>query len=175
MDFVEHTEQFDGYDWQCARITLPNTEPHGPTDLDPRALARWPLLESWLQLLPIKSIRGIWLHCQIAEASPHIDFDQPQVTDLYHNNRCHEPSGYRVLIKGRRQQGLYMLRDGIKTYVTLPDDTDTHVLGATNCLHGVDLEPGRKSMHIHLEIDEQRHTELLRISLARYGSYAIWA
>ena len=174
MDFVEHTDQFDGYDWQCAKITLPNSEPHAATKLDPAALARWPLLEPWLGLLPIRTIRGIWLHCQIAAANPHYDFDQPHVKALYDNNKINEPSGYRVFIKGRRQQGLYLLRNGVKTHVELPHDTDTHVLGATNCLHGVETEPGRKSMHIHLEIDDLRHQELLRTSLARYADYAIW-
>jgi hypothetical protein len=64
--------------------------------------------------------------------------------------------------------------DGDKRIDTvMPDGTDVYVLGQTSVMHGVDHEPGRRTMFLHFEIDPSHHAELIRKSLDRYGSYAV--
>lgn len=160
--------------WKFKRITEKRNTAYDVTDFTKEVQDSMPELVSWINNFPYKTIRNIKINYQIDTVPLHIDFTRPDdEPDLYKNNIENEPCGYRVLIQGKRSNALYIEHNGSKLYTTLPDETDTYVLGHTLMPHGVDYEPGRNTMFMHFEIDKEKHHELLFRSYEKYKQYAI--
>ena len=131
-------------------------------------------LVEWFKEFPYTSIRNIKFNIQKEAVTPHIDFTNPSKDlALYTNNQNAEPCGYRILIRGSRNNKLYVVHENKKIYVTMPEDTDVYVLGHTSTIHGVDDEPGRATLFTHFEIDIEKHNSIIERSLFKYKDYAV--
>ena len=160
--------------WEVSKLTLNHDNPYAITEFTTQAKELYPELIEWFNLFPYKNIRNIKLNHQIKPVSKHIDFTKPDLDPLLHeNNRLNEPCGYRVFLKGKRKNRLYVMHNEEKIYCEIPDDTDVYVLGHTSTLHGVDDDEDRWTIFTHFEIDELKHKELLQKSLTKYAEYVI--
>jgi hypothetical protein len=56
----------------------------------------------------------------------------------------------------------------------MPEETDVYVLGHTSTIHGVEEDSERLTFFMHLEIDADKHQEILQRSLNKYKEYAIF-
>jgi len=161
--------------WNKTNFTKKQITPYDNSQWTQYALETYPEFIKWFEYLPYKSIRNVKFNFQMEEVKPHIDFTQPNLKpDLYQNNTDNEPCGYRILIAGRRKNSLYVMNNGNKIYCNMPDDTDVYVLGHTSTLHGVEDEIGRQTIFVHIEIDKDKHNDILMRSLEKYKQYAIW-
>jgi hypothetical protein len=162
--------------WDVTKLTEDRSSPYERTVLTQEIVSEYPELVEWFSNFPYLSIRNIKFNVQRGAVAKHIDFTKPGLEPLLHsNNRLNEPCGYRILLKGSRSNRLYILKDGIKHYVTLPETTDTYVLGHTNALHGVDEDADRLTIFMHFEIDSTRHQRLLAASMKKYAQYAVFS
>lgn len=160
--------------WKFKKITNPSEKLYQQTDFLDEIKTTYPEVVDWFKLFPYKNIRNIKFNHQIDLVGDHIDFTNPNAdSTLFENNSNNEPCGYRILIKGKRTDALYIVHNDKKIYVTLPEDTDVYVLGHTSVLHGVDADPGRLTIFTHFEIDEQLHRDLINKSLTKYSQYSI--
>lgn len=160
--------------WKFGSMTETIGDSFAERKLDPVLLQQYPLLEEWFNYFPFKNIRNIKFNIQVADVKVHKDFNRiHEDYPLYLNNRDNEPCGYRVLLKGSRDRGLFLPSGDQKQYINMPEETDVYVLGQTNIYHGVEHEPGRTTIFMHFEIDHDRHVELLSRSYAKYKQYAI--
>jgi hypothetical protein len=147
------------------------------TKIKEEIAGEYPELIEWLNLFPIKSIRNLKFNIQLDAVETHIDFHRREDDEeLYQNNNNNEPCGYRVLIKGSRENCLYIShsKDGEKIHCTMPEETDVYVLGHTDGWHGTEKDTDRQTLFLHIEVDPEKHQELLKRSLAKYGKYAIY-
>jgi len=161
--------------WNFCKITESQQSPYEKSFVKDNIKKTYPELHDWFSLFPYKSIRNIKLNEQVKEVKPHIDFTKPELDPfLYKNNQDNEPCGYRVLLKGSRKNALYVMKGNEKVYCNMPEETDVYVLGHTSTTHGVLEDDNRLTFFIHLEIDEDRHDEILQRSLKKYKEYAIF-
>jgi len=161
--------------WNKTNFTEKQETPYNISQWTKHALETYPEFIKWFEYLPYKSIRNIKFNVQMEAVKPHIDFTQPKLKpELFENNVDNEPCGYRILIAGKRNNSLYVMNKDSKIYCNMPDDTDVYVLGHTSTLHGVEDELGRKTIFVHIEIDKDKHNEILMRSVEKYKQYAIW-
>lgn len=160
--------------WNFAKLTNIDSPKYSHSEIRKEIVKRYPELAEWIKLLPISSISNIKFNVQQSVVVPHIDFHSPdEGAELFTNNSNNEPCGYRVLISGSRTGKLYVVSGGEKIYVNMPNETDVYVLGQTNCMHGVEDEPGRSTMYFHFFVDPVAHKNLLERSFEKYKDYAI--
>jgi hypothetical protein len=165
----------DWEEWQFLRLTNKKNSAYDVSELSDFTRANLPELVEWLNHFPIKSIRNIKFNVQKNAVHGHIDFVHPSANaELFKNNSDNEPCGYRVLISGKRSNGFYVVRNGEKIHTVIPDETNVYVLGGTNVEHGVEADPGRKTMYLHFEIDADAHKVIIDRSLAKFGQYAVF-
>lgn len=161
--------------WNKTNFTKKQETPYDNTQWSQYALERYPEFIKWFECLPYKSIRNVKFNVQMEAVKSHIDFTKPKLKpELFENNVDNEPCGYRILIAGKRSNALYVIDNGNKIYCDMPNDTDVYVLGHTSTLHGVEDDPGRQTIFIHIEIDSEKHSNILRRSIEKYKQYAIW-
>jgi len=161
--------------WNKTNFTEKQETPYDISQWTQYALETYPEFIKWFECLPYKSICNIKFNIQMETVKPHIDFTQPKLKpELFENNVDNEPCGYRILIAGKRNNSLYVMNNGNKIYCNMPNDTDVYVLGHTSTLHGVEDEIGRQTIFIHIEIDKDKHNEILMRSVEKYKTYAIW-
>jgi hypothetical protein len=163
-NFVNLTERLEGSAYQRTKIREDIAN-------------EYPELIEWLSLFPIKSIRNFKFNIQTSAVVTHLDFSRREDDeDLYLNNNENEPCGYRILLKGQRENCLYMSdgRHGKKIYCTMPEETDVYVLRHTDGWHGTEEDQDRQTMFLHIEVDPAKHQELLKRSLDKYGKYAVY-
>jgi hypothetical protein len=83
-----------------------------------------------------------------------------------------EPAHYRVLLTGPRTFGFYMIINGEKHYINMPEDTDTFAFNAAEIKHGADLVDFPKMLLIiHGWLDPIKHNEFIKRSELRYPGY----
>lgn len=168
------TTESDWADWQFLKLTKRKNSPYDVSEISQDTRHKFPELVDWLNYFPYKNIRNIKFNIQKTFVTDHTDFDHPdQNIELYKNNFDNEPCGYRIIIAGKRNNSMYVVNNGKKIYTELPEETDTYVLGHTTTIHGVDFEPGRRTMFLHFEIDPDKNIALLEKSFDKYGKYAI--
>ena len=162
--------------WKFKKLTNSTERLYQKTDIIDDIKIKYPEIVSWFRLFPYKNIRNIKFNLQLSEVGAHIDFTDPSADpELHNNNAVNEPCGYRVLLRGKRSNALYVMNDDKKIYVELPEETDVYILGHTNVLHGVEYDPGRLTLFTHFEIDESLHQLLVEKSLEKYSRYAIYS
>jgi len=162
--------------WYFKKLTTRTKDKYSSSNLRTDIIKQYPELVTWINLFPFTSLCNIKFNIQKDLVPPHIDFASPEESkELFLNNSVNEPCGYRVVIKGKRQNNIYIVKNETKHYVTLPEDTDVYVLGQTTCLHGVEEEPGRRTMYIQMFIEPNKHLEILNRSYKLYKDYAIFS
>lgn len=168
------------YAWNMAKLTTEviddqGINPYAETHLVSELYHQFPEIVTWIENLPYKSIRNVKLNKQLKDVSQHCDFTNPEKDlSLWENNNSTEPSGYRVILTGKRQNGLYVVSNGERIFCNMPEETDTYVLTQTVGSHGVLEDANRWTIYLHLEIDKDEHEKLLEKSLAKYKEYAIY-
>lgn len=168
--------EFNWNFWNVTKLTEERSSPYEQTTLSDEISTQYPELVEWLKNFPYLTIRNLKFNIQIGTVAKHIDFTRPKLEpQLYKNNSENEPCGYRILLHGSRSHKLYVVRNGVKHYVTIPDSTDTYVLGHTNVLHGVEEDQDRITIFTHFEIDSAKHKQLLEKSIQKYSEYAVFA
>ena len=161
--------------WKKTNFTEKKQTPYDESEWTQHVLAKYPEFVEWFKCLPYATIRNVKFNIQVHPVSPHIDFTQPLLKpDLHNNNALNEPCGYRIIVTGKRTNALYVMDGDKKVYCNMPQETDVYVLGHTNTLHGVDDEPGRETIFVHIEVNPDQHQLLLSRSLAKYKQYAIY-
>ena len=175
IDNFKLQSEFHWNFWNVTKLTETRNTSYEKTQIVDSIHEQFPELISWLNYFPYLSIRNIKFNIQTGPVAAHIDFTNPSLEpELYVNNRTNEPCGYRILLNGSRSNRLYVIKNDKRHYVTLPDTTDTYVLGHTNVLHGVDDDSSRITIFTHFEIDSAKHNLLLARSLAKYSDYAVF-
>jgi len=160
--------------WEVNKLTQQRNNPYDESDWTDETKEKYPEFVDWFEYLPYKNLRNVKVNRQVKSVNPHIDFYKPELHPTLHtNNKENEPCGYRILIKGSRTKGIYVMRGEEKIYCNMPDDTDTYVLGHTSTSHGVDDDENRITIFTHFEIDNEKHKTLLEKSFEKYSSYAI--
>jgi hypothetical protein len=160
--------------WEFNKLTQQRTNPYDESEWADETKDKYPEFVEWFKHFPYKNLRNVKVNRQVKAVEPHIDFHRPDLHPiLHHNNNKNEPCGYRILINGNRNKGLYVMRGEEKIYCDIPDDTDTYVLGHTSTMHGVDDDDNRITIFTHFEIDAEKNKTLLQKSFEKYGSYAI--
>jgi hypothetical protein len=162
--------------WSFGKITESRESPYDVSVIKKEILIKYPLLEEWFRNFPYKTIRNIKFNIQNSAVFPHIDFTKPEANpQLFANNSENEPCGYRILIRGSRTKMMYVVDNGEKVYVDIPEDTDVYVLRHSEGWHGVDDEEGRTTIFTHFEVDPEENKLLIDRSLDKYKDYAIWS
>ena len=101
--------------WEFFRITEKRTSPYEVSEFTQEVEDTMPELVNWIKLFPYKTIRNIKINYQIGSVPTHIDFTRPEADpELHKNNSENEPCGYRVLIYGKRTDGLYIEKNNKK-------------------------------------------------------------
>lgn len=163
-----------GY-WHFMRLTDKQISAYDVSDWSLWTRQNLPELIEWFKVLPFKNLRNVKVNLQISQVKGHIDYTRPDSDpDLWQNNNSNEPCGYRIILKGSRQNCLWVEENGQRRYCTQPTTTDTYVLNHTAGYHGVDHDTERWTIFCHAEIDTDAHAELIERSLQKYSSYAIW-
>jgi hypothetical protein len=162
--------------WEFKRLTNKQLSPYDVSAWSSETETKFPKLIKWFEYFPFKNIRNIKINSQLHTVKRHIDFtDSTGDIALWENNNINEPCGYRIIIKGKRQNALYIEKqDKTKIYCNMPTNTDVYVLNHTAGYHGVDDDIGRCTIFCHAEIDNTRHRELIEQSLRKYQQFAIW-
>jgi hypothetical protein len=162
--------------WDYFKLTETRDSPYDISVWRKEIIEEFPEIVEWGKNLPIQTIRNIKINFQDTIVSDHIDFVNARKNiELWKNNKQNEPCGYRTIISGTRNNKFYIKNSiGEKIYCTLPEDTDTYILRFTDLVHGVDLDPGRANVYIHIEIDPVSHNIVLENSLRKYRDYAIF-
>jgi hypothetical protein len=135
------------------------------------------LIDYITENMPYTDIVNIKIHHQSRQGKTHIDFGSPDKNiELFNHNNSVEPCGYRMVIAGVRQGQLYVERnDGSRVYPTLPESTDWYILGHTNVPHGLDgVDTNRYIIFCHAWIDKEKHDEIVKRSLEKYGDYCVY-
>lgn len=162
--------------WNFEKLTNHTEHKYSVSQIRDDIKQQYPKLVQWIELFPFTDICNIKFNVQKDSVPPHVDFANPEEGNgLFFNNSKNEPCGYRVVIKGRRQNCIYTITERGKDYVTLPESTDVYVLGQTTCLHGVENEPGRSTIYLQLYIDSAKHHQILKRSYELYKDYAIFS
>jgi hypothetical protein len=160
--------------WKFKKLTDASKNSYEISSFEDHIKKLYPSLIEWFNFFPYKTIRNIKLNVQQSRVGSHIDFANPNNNlDLFNNNKNNEPCGYRVLIKGKRSNTLYIEHNNCKIYTILPEDTDVYVLRHTDGRHGVDKDTKRITLFTHFEIDSIKHQLLLEKSLKKYKEYTI--
>lgn len=159
--------------WKFLRLTERKESPYEINEWKLWIRNSYPHLVSWIEGLPFSNIRNIKLNFQTSKVKGHIDFVHPDADpELWENNNSNEPCGYRILVKGSRQNCLWV-KDQSYT-CNMPETTNVYVINHTEGLHGVNDDEDRWTIFCHGEIDPIQHKILLERSLSRYKKYAIW-
>lgn len=166
----------DGLYWQFIKLTERKKNWEDVSEFTEYAKTNLSQIVEWIEKnFPYKTLRNVKFNRQVAHTNQHVDYDYPKDLDLFHNNQNNEPCGYRAVITGSKSGCLYLVNNqGERIYPTLPDTTDTYVIGTTNTLHGVEEESERETLYMHFEIDREEHQKLLERSLEKYREFAVW-
>lgn len=166
----------DWSSWKFIKLTTEENNPYHVSDFKSEIKEKFPELIQWFSYFPYVNIRNIKFNIQQRPVKLHIDFTKPDVDNhLFVNNSQNEPCGYRILIKGKRSNTMYVINNNEKIYTTLPDSTDVYVLRHSDGLHGVDDDNNRTTIFTHFEINPVKHSALLEKSLKKYHEYAIFS
>lgn len=162
--------------WKFIKLTKRKRSHEDVSEFTDYAKTNLSQIVEWIEKnFPYKTIRNVKFNRQVAQSVEHLDYAFPKDLDLYHNNQINEPCGYRTVITGSKSGCLYLVNNqGERIYPTLPDTTDTYVIGTTNTLHGVEEESERETLYMHFEIDSKEHQKLLERSLEKYREFAVW-
>ena len=162
--------------WRFLRLTEKMPSPYQVSGWKTEIAEEFPQLLRWFEHLPFVNLRNVKLNLQIRPVAGHVDFTKPSDEPaLWANNHENEPCGYRILVKGSRENCLWVERsDRTRTMCQMPHDTDVYVLDHTAGMHGVAADSDRWLLFCHAEIDGNKHQEILTRSLAKHGDLAIW-
>lgn len=160
--------------WSFRKLTNPKASAYDISELSMDTISTYPEFSDWIDNFPYKTIRNIKFNIQNSSVHVHTDFTKPEENlELYRNNVENEPCGYRVLLSGKRFASMFVMDGDTKIYTVMPYETDVYILGHTSTYHGVDEEPGRETLFLHIEIDPIKHEELVMRSYDKYKDYAI--
>jgi len=161
--------------WNFFKMTQEMDTPYSVSDFRNEIKTDYPELIEWFKNFPYQNIRNIKFNIQQEAVRAHKDFVNPTVEfNLFKNNYSNEPCGYRILLKGKRHDTLYVENKGKKIYTYLPDSTDVYVLRHTDGKHGVEIDKNRTTIFTHFEIDQNKHKLLIEKSLEKYSNFAIF-
>ena len=97
------------YHWNFYAITTKKKQ-YGYNEILENFAEKNPEFVEWINYLPWSKIVNIKYNYQVSEVEPHIDFTSPNDNlKLYNNNFFNEPCGYRCVIKGKRENALYVV------------------------------------------------------------------
>jgi hypothetical protein len=162
--------------WKFRRLTERQDSPYSVSAWKKEIRENSAGLIKWFGHLPFTNLRNIKLNRQERPVGGHIDFTNPGLDgNLWENNHCNEPCGYRVLVRGRRDGCLWVDgSDGTRYACNMPGSTDVYVLDHTAGYHGVDDDADRWTIFCHAEIEPNLHAAIIKRSLEKYGDLAIW-
>jgi hypothetical protein len=166
--------------WDAIRLFEPtvNFEPTDRWSKD--ATEKFPELKQWMiDYIPFTD----YIHSKIMKSKdlvlPHVDYQDPnRRPDVYKHLNENEPSSYRLVIFGKRENSVYLCKNvdspvENRIYPVLPDDTDVYAMPYTDQVHGVDFESDRIIVITNGYLDIERHQSLLKTSLEKYKDYLI--
>ena len=127
-----------------------------------------------LTQLPFKKITNIYYREQIGVVKPHLDVSPNMLfeEDEYENILSNEPSGYRIVLKGQPDTLSVHNGTSFKTAI-LPTIPGCYLLHATEGLHTVRPDAGRKILYFRGIVDPIRHKEIIDKNYQKYKDLAI--
>lgn len=163
------------YVWDFEKLTVDSGGKYGKNDFTDDAKNKYPNLIDYLGSLPFTAISNVKINMQTDQKPEmHIDFRTPEDgNELVENINDQEPCGYRFVVKGGRDK--LLIRSGEEEKVAyLPEDTDCYLLNQSEGYHAVQEDYGRIIVYVTAFIDHEKHQDLLKRSLTKYGDYAIY-
>tara|TARA_B110000503_G_scaffold91896_1_gene138696 strand:+ start:1268 stop:1900 length:633 start_codon:yes stop_codon:yes gene_type:complete len=166
--------------WDAIRLFEPTVD-FNPTNLwSNDAIEKFPELKQWMiDNIPFTD----YIHSKIMKSKdvvePHVDYRDPsRRPDVYKHLNENEPSSYRLVIFGKREDSVYLCKDfdspkENRVYPILPEDTDVYAMPYTDQVHGVDFESNRIIVITNGYINIEKHQAILKRSLEKYKDYLV--
>lgn len=155
----------------------------GEFDWDPVFLRRFPEFAAWVGKFPFRRLQWVEVVTQTGDVPEHLDLSGGHTSvSAYESWRNLEPRFYRVVIRyspgdDGADPGFYVSKEisGERRHLRLPPETRVFALGSSTCYHGADWRPRFSGAIVAVcgTLDEERHLELLRRSLERFGEHAV--
>tara|TARA_B100000029_G_scaffold194408_1_gene192465 strand:+ start:725 stop:1294 length:570 start_codon:yes stop_codon:yes gene_type:complete len=159
--------------WSFEKLTETKGGKYGKNEITEIAKGKYPKLCDYISHLPFTYISNVKINIQMEEVKPHIDFVAPnEGVELYNNNLENEPSGYRIVVKGKNDVLKLHINDEVKTCY-MPTDTDCYVINHTSGKHSLDNDNGRVTVYISGFINKDKHLDILNKSKNKYKKYMI--
>ena len=159
--------------WSFEKLTESNGGKYGVNDFTMVAKEKYTQLCNYISLLPFTKLSNVKINIQREVAPPHIDFMAPnEGKELYQNNLKNEPSGYRIVVRGKNDV-LKLHYENKEKICYMPADTDCYVTNHTSGWHSVGEDKDRITIYISGFIDKDKHITLLNKSKQKYSEYIV--
>ena len=125
--------------------------------------------------LPYSELHYVRISIQKGPVLEHKDIRRNHVNprDWYYTQK-YEPCGYRIIITGSTDV-LEGQVDGEWQKLFLPTVPCCYVSDTSNLRHRVLDDPNRGIIYVRGIVDPEKHEQLLKKSLERYGDYAVYS
>lgn len=186
------------YAWWQQEILLGNGDPskqlNDPEEWNPGSDRFRPLVDHIISHLPFEYLSYVRLARARDKVGLHVD-DNYEIPPFPHHKSIsrelkehhlrNEPIGYRFILSGSRDTLYFCKRYDPeykreiyqpRTYATIPEETDFFLIRNYQQPHGVDTDYRDANRIVGFllgRVDEDRHLDLIRRSLDRFGDYAI--
>jgi hypothetical protein len=129
------------------------------------------------KFLPFDKIINIKINNPIRTGGMHYDLvDKDCNKELLDHHLSLEPTGYRLVLTGKKQGDLVVKVNNISVQTTLPDTTDWYILGHAITPHRLkNFDEDRLIVFCHGWINQEKHKELLAKSVEKYSQYAVYS
>lgn len=125
--------------------------------------------------LPFKELHYVRFSRQIGPVLAHKDIIREHLSEQdWKDTKNNEPCGYRIVLTGEPDTLEGFINREWKP-LFLPSVPCCYVGDTTGLTHRVQDDPERCLIYVRGIVDEEKHQQLLKKSLERYGDYAVYS
>jgi hypothetical protein len=172
-NFVAHTARA----FQSQRLTVETENYETSTWIENLTASQQKLKDYIEKFLPFDKLINIKINNPIRTGGMHYDLvDKDCNKELLNHHLSLEPTGYRLVLTGKKQGDLVVKVNNISVQTTLPDTTDWYILGHAITPHRLkNFDEDRLIVFCHGWINQEKHKELLAKSVEKYSQYAVYS
>ena len=132
--------------------------------------------------LPFRKLTDVTLARSDDNLHPHRDQFYPAIeqsvrTDWEDEHKNYEPLQYRIVFDGTIEGSTYVCHyyddEKPKTFLKLPQTTNTFAMGATNCFHGSTIGDAKTLVCVFGFLDIKKQEQLIKKSISKYSDYIV--
>jgi hypothetical protein len=172
-NFVAHTARA----FQSQRLTVETENYETSTWIENLTESQQKLKDYIEKFLPFDKLINIKINNPIRTGGMHYYLvDKDCNKELLNHHLSLEPTGYRLVLTGKKQGDLVVKVNNISVQTTLPDTTDWYILGHAITPHRLkNFDEDRLIVFCHGWINQEKHKELLAKSVEKYSQYAVYS